>query len=1353
MFIKTFQFFSLFIISSIILLCSNSDIKVLKSDERELILSYKPQFSGFTEVKLSDGNKSYIPKIKDAIQIETKSGNFQKYVVKDLISIPSKKGFKVERVEILDAIEYDKIMAPVPTIEKNKDNISVPKYKVSDNFKSNYTNDFADVNYGGFVRFQEVADVVFDVAQYNPKTKKIVIPTELRITISFDFKENTNPYLTNEESNSFVKQNPDFVRTLNYEIADKWRANSISNLKFATDMANYAKTAGNLKNKSNSIQANDKFDWFKIEVSQEGVYSIDASQLSSLGINIPSDKINTIKIYGNGGDNLSENVLDGMLNKMNEQSIIVNKNASGGIENIIFYGSPANGFTYIKYDAIGFKHYLNYFSKSNYYLLTWGGENGKRAIATESPSGTIVNRPTTYIHKIFSEDELLNPYPSGSGRQYLGKSYFAAPEQNTLYNLDKTGEIQYRFSLVQKAGSEGYCTISENGTAIAKDLMLGSTNSSQFGTKSLFHFKAKANLIQSDRSILKLDFNNPNSPTAVNYLDYYEIHYPRSFYAINSIINFYTNPNMVGLTEFNITGFNNSTKYAFDVSDLSNPILLQNYAQDADKFIFRTILAKDTNKRYYISTELQKANIAKTEFGYLRDNLSYDVDAILITHPDLLNSATKFKAYRDSSSKLNVSVVRTDHIYNEFGSGIPDITAIRDYITFSILNAKGRVPKYVILWGDGHFDYRSLQSTAKNFVPPYEAIDDADVFDEYNSSCTDDYYGRVIGNDLKADIGVGRLTINSDDEGLRILDKIKFYENNSDKGNWRTKITLVADDGPTTNGENQGSLHTDQSETLSAQYISKDLMQRKVYLPDYPTEFISSGRRKPSCNANLITNINQGSLYLCWIGHGNPKVWAHEQIFERDKSVSEMINSDKLFFLNAATCDFGKFDMIDEKSGAEELFLSKYGGAIAAFATTRIVNSYENSVINNNFYQRLLARNPITNMYPRLGEAFMDLKSSFTTYNDEKFYLLGDPTLRLLMPQNTITFDSINGQDPNGIIELKGLENVTISGAVLNLDGKSISSDFNGDVTLSMFDGNIDARVFDEDNKEYDYSKLGGALSKGTFKVENGKFKATFILPKDISFSENKGKLFAYANSINNTFAKGFTGNFKITSINTSVPGTEKPQIKIFFDSRNFKECDNVRQTPLLIVDLYDKYGINSTGLGIGHRIEAWIDESPNSIDLTDRYNTSISDNHFGTAQILVSGLKKGKHKIKVRAWNIYNNYSEAEACFVIAPESDGIIISELINFPNPFELNTTIRFSHNVEPPFKANIYIYNSVGAKIREMNLDVTSAFSSDVFWDGNDGYNNPMPNGYYPFQIEIINKQGISSTRGAFAIIQK
>ena len=64
-----------------------------------------------------------------------------------------------------------------------------------------------------------------------------------------------------------------------------------------------------------------------------------------------------------------------------------------------------------------------------------------------------------------------------------------------------------------------------------------------------------------------------------------------------------------------------------------------------------------------------------------------------------------------------------------------------------------------------------------------------------------------------------------------------------------------------------------------------------------------NGRRKPNVNTDIIKTMNQGTLLINYIGHGNPELWAHEYIFERSVSIPQL-NNDKYFFLCAATCDF-----------------------------------------------------------------------------------------------------------------------------------------------------------------------------------------------------------------------------------------------------------------------------------------------------------------------------------------------------------------------------------------------------------------------------------------------------------------
>ena len=47
------------------------------------------------------------------------------------------------------------------------------------------------------------------------------------------------------------------------------------------------------------------------------------------------------------------------------------------------------------------------------------------------------------------------------------------------------------------------------------------------------------------------------------------------------------------------------------------------------------------------------------------------------------------------------------------------------------------------------------------------------------------------------DIGVGRLTVQNEEEAQVVLEKIKHYENPVTYGAWRSRYTFISDDGPT----------------------------------------------------------------------------------------------------------------------------------------------------------------------------------------------------------------------------------------------------------------------------------------------------------------------------------------------------------------------------------------------------------------------------------------------------------------------------------------------------------------------------------------------------------------------------
>lgn len=1091
--------------------------------------------------------------------------------------------------------------------------------------------------------------------------------------------------------------------------------------------------------------------WLRISLNEEGIYRIDASLLSSSGVNISAINPATVKLFGKGGRELSEIASDAQKNDLDEQEIYVFTKSDGTLDYIVFYGAPTVGFE--KFGS-RIRHYKNNYTNETFYLLTWGGRNGKRASFADDITKEVTNRPANYVHRILFDEDLLNPYIPPAGRIWFGRTFFSNPfNPIMLHNLDRSGTIFYRFGLAHKSDFNGSFNIFEGSEQIGT-INLRPIANYTFAIRGFGEFTLPASKIGNDnRSIINLKYNNSNLNSSIPYFDFFEIHYPRSFYAIDNELSFIADTNLNGVTEFTVNGFSGQTIFGFEVSNSANPKPIKNLAVTGGMFKFVQELERGEYKKYYISAKVKSPGISPIELINLRGN-KYNTDVIVLTHPDLLASANEFKSYRESTSNLKVQVVLTNHIYNEFACGAPDIAALRDYISYAWHNWDVK-PRYLVLWGDGHYDMKNLATTKTNHIPAHQSYDYyLESFNEIHSAwSSDDFFGLIAGDDDLLDISIGRITIENNDEGRAFLNKLKHYENNSSIDQWRTNIILLADDGPTQGKNYEGTLHTGQSEALANDVINifgRDLQYDKLYLVEYPSENIPNGRLKPKVNQDLLSKVNTTSgLLLNWIGHGNPRIWAHEQILERDVTIPQMTNYDKLFFLTAATCDFGRFDNPETRCGGEEMVLSRRGGAIASFSATRIVYSQLNANLLYRLYRLMLSRNPLSNEYYPLGDVVRMLKQDFTGVNDKKYYLLGDPTMKLLLPENRANIDNINGinlsQLGDETIEIPALSEVTIKGHITYHDGVTPKHDFNGTILITLRDGDIEYRITEYflgiPRDQFYYRKLGPALNRSSYVVENGTFTANFIIPKDISFSPNRGRLFVYAYSNDGQFAKGSYHNLKIEGYDaTSIEDRHGPKIDIFLDSRNFIAGDIVTSKPKLIVDLFDESGINTTGLGIGHKIEAWIDNAPISIDLTDRFTTSLVDSRGGSIETFLFGLEPGRHTVRVRAWDVFNNFSVAETYFFISPDGDGSLANIKYNYPNPFSDDTKVVLNHNMPPPFEAQLKVFSVEGVLVRDIKTSVNTYHTSEIRWDGKDNIGNAVSQGVYIIQIEIPTESG-------------
>ena len=757
-------------------------------------------------------------------------------------------------------------------------------------------------------------------------------------------------------------------------------------------------------------------------------------------------------------------------------------------------------------------------------------------------------------------------------------------------------------------------------------------------------------------------------------------------------------------------------------------------------------------RRYYIGSPddaKRVQSVQSTTYGDLRGK-DQSTDILVITHKDFQSAAEEYVRYRNEGGKFSATYVTTEEVYTEYSSGMLDPTAIRDYIS-DAYHRWSKAPRYVILIGDGTYDYRNIASTQQTYLPVYTDGEVNSYSDLISTSVYDDYYVRVDGDDSRIDLAVGRFPVTALEQAEGVVEKIRKYERANAFGEWRRRVILAADDDiPLLEGDG----FVGQSEALQRDYLPHWMEAEKIYLPEYPT-VLSPTRKKPGARQDLLQWFNRGALIVNWVGHGNAKVWAHEDLLQKDEFIPQLTNDTAMPLVMAVTCNFGRFDNPEEVSGGEMFLITKNKGAAVVLATTRAVYIDDNDRLMRAYFSGLFKRDEITNGFLTLGDALLATKtrSGSDVRNDEKYLIFGDPSMHLNFPADSVAITAVSGVDVGEDTAVVGaLSLVTVEGELLSRTGQR-REDVNGTVIVALYDADkfkTMTEVERETTLTYYMTDLGGQLFRGPAIVENGRFTAQFRIPKDIAFdSSSTARLYAYAFS-KSSDAVGATCNIKVYGSDTAVISDGNgPDIHIFLDDRSFRSGDVVTQTPMLLVDLEDGSGINASGAGLGHRIEAWIGDDPNPIDLTEFYTTSATDYRFGTAERELLELPSGEYKVRVRAWDIFNNPSESTAFFRILEggEEGELQVTEVSNYPNPMGRETSFLFRHNQSQPLDVEIDIYTSGGRKIRHLEQrSVTDRFVR-VSWDGHDSDGDRVGNGiyFYRLRVSVAGGEGEGSQR--------
>ena len=1048
---------------------------------------------------------------------------------------------------------------------------------------------------------------------------------------------------------------------------------------------------------------------FKIFISSEGLYRITGSTLAGLGVDIGSIDPSTLKIFNNGGRELPRELTSSRSDALIENPVLLFGMDDGRFDAsdaLIFYGKGVRDWEFVTGSG-RYAHTIHHYDQQNVYWLVFGdGVNGRRMEwVSIPPDGAIPIDEVT--DRIFYEQDRFNILKGGI--QWYADRFDNQTSSKTLdvvLSDPLPGDtLHFRFQFRGETSGAHRFYIHFNNQPLQQVTFSGTQLKTQEMT-----------IVQSAESQNDLELVYSGSGVgSTAYLDWYEIEYERSLRATPSGLRIFA-PRFDGLADLRMSGFS-SEPFVIDVTDFEQLRQLE-VRSEGNAWGFVDSLRLNRPRRYFAAVtpvDISASQMVEAQNPGLR-TLTEGGDMIIITPALFREEALRLKTLREETDSLSVFIADIDDIYDEFSWGLVDPTAIRDFIRFAF-STWNRAPSYLLLLGDGDYDTRNILQPGENdHIPPFEYSGST----ESSSRASDDWYGYVSGVDNVLDLAVGRIPAQTAAEASVIVDKIIAYETDPDLGDWRSLVTMVGDDEKAQVGDENETTHTRAAEDIAEEAIPDRYHFRKIYLSEYPEVIQIGGRRKPQARDDLIEQINRGTIVVNFVGHGNEQVWAHERIFEQARDLPLLENGSRYPFFYAATCAFARYDDPLIQSFSEDLLRAEGRGGIAVIAASRFCSASPNEALNKAFMTYLFSEDGPT---LRLGDALRAAKLVVSNrVNNEMYHILGDPAMRLSVPRYRTVFTQV---EPD---TLKALGLVRVEGRI-EKDGSSWS-DFDGEVGLKVFNAKKDVTYQTQYGTPLRYTLPGNAIFRGETRADEGTFAFEFVVPKDISYGQNSGRLQCYFDN-GESDGGGYRDGIEIGGT-SDLLDAEGPEIVLVFTGReNFITGEMVDADPELVAVIKDdKSGVNITG-EIGHTIQLSVDGSER-IDLTEYFQYDEGSYLEGRLKYRLSGLTAGEHMLNLKAWDNANNSATHSIMFEIVPEGD-LRIEDVLNYPNPFETQTVFTFKLNRDA--RAEIKIYTLDGRMIRRLDPIPAVAGFNMISWDGRDDMGDELANGVYLYKVFV------------------
>jgi len=1098
--------------------------------------------------------------------------------------------------------------------------------------------------------------------------------------------------------------------------------------------------------------------WAKISIKETGVYKLTYDEIRNMGFSNPAN----IRIFGFGGAMLDEDFRNQRIDDLPEIAIY-----DGG-SYILFYARGAVKWNYSSSSSnCKFNFTLNPYADAGYYFLTTDAGAGKRINKELAESGA--NREVTdFVDYRHIKKEEVNY--ARSGRVWYGDvmSNGGSKQYDFTFPDIVTGkQMQVQVSATASSDrSTKMSVVCDNSTAEL------SFNSVSGRVKAYARETCIKKYPSSSSFSLTLSYlgQSASDRASVNYIT---VNVWRKLVMSGSFLPFrnYECISSDAYSRFTLQNAPSNTQ----IWNITDP---QNITEVPSVFSGNLQFIKKTDKLLeFVAVNPSGQQFLSPEFVGLVSNqnlhaLPAATDFVIISHPDFLSEAYRLARKHEEVDRMNVAVVTPEQIYNEFSSGTPDATAYRWLMKMIYDRDKTESPKYLLLFGDGSYDNKGILTSksnpAHNFILTFQSYTS---LSEENSYCTDDYFGFMDSDSngwrpgnydrAKVRIGIGRFPVANSDQAKAVVDKAIGYMENKNKGAWKNKVCLVADDNEGSSssysGFNSFFIASEKiSNILSGANLGLEI--KKLYFDAYTKVAGSNGSRFPEVESLLQEEIKSGVMFLNYVGHSGTYGWSAERVFTQTQA--RALQNKNLGFWFTASCEFTRFDNLSTYSGGEDLFLNPNGGAIAVYSASRVVYADKNDNLNrelaNVIFERDEEGKPL-----RFGDISKRSKQGVNDSNKLTFVLLADPALRFTYPDLVVKTDSITFLPNLKTDTIKALSEVRVYGKIEDFFGSFISN-FSGKLKVKVYDKELKLyakKVFQIDGKDsiFSYRDRPNVLFSGEATVADGMFSFVFKVPKDIYYNYGFGRISYYAYDDENGFeAQGNYEDFVIGGSDDNAKFEDiGPEVTIYLNTERFKSGDKVNESPLFFAFVKDESGINTSGAGIGHDITLTLNDS-DPIVLNSSFNFFLDSYTEGSLIYQLENLEPGKYTLTFKVWDLLNNSTTKQIEFKVV-KGLPVKIEEIVAWPNPATEYVHFRIQHDrPEAVLECIARVYDLSGQLVYESNgkdfnivctdsRHLANEFVEDnphknlqylsLDWDLRTSSGRRIPSGIYIYRIEI------------------